>query len=332
MRVSRRGWLLFAAMCVIWGIPYVFIKIADTGVSVPVLVFTRVAGGAVLLLPVAAYRRELGPLRPHWRYLGAFAAVEIIIPWLLLSNAERRISSSLSGLLVAATPILGAVLAQLARTERLTPVRWAGLLAGLGGVALLALPGARGGNGWSVAQVLLVAVCYAVGPFIASRKLSDVPGLGMTAVCLAFAAVIYAPAAALTWPDAVPAARVAWSLAGLAVICTAGGFVVFLKLIAETGPARATVFTYVNPAVAVLAGVVALGERITVPMVASFILIIGGSVLATRVGRPARAGEAGGRRLGTALPGDQASHRLGGVGRHDLVGQGGECAGDLLGD
>jgi drug/metabolite transporter (DMT)-like permease len=283
--LSRRGWVLFAAMCVMWGIPYVFIKIADTGVSVPVLVFARVAGGAVLLLPIAAYRRELSVLRPHWRYLAAFAAVEIIIPWWLLSNAERRISSSLSGLLVAAVPILGAVLAHLARTERLTAVRFAGLLIGLGGVVLLALPGARGGNGWSVVQVLLVAVCYAVGPFIASRKLSDVPGLGMTAACLAFAAVVYAPAAALTWPAAAPSARVAWSLAGLAVICTAGGFVVFLQLIAEAGPARATVFTYVNPAVAVAAGAVALGERITAAMLVSFVLIIGGSVLATRVGR-----------------------------------------------
>ncbi|MBO0818729.1 MAG: DMT family transporter [Actinobacteria bacterium] len=285
--MSRRGWGLFAAMCVIWGIPYVFIKIADTGVSAPVLVFARVAGGAVLLLPLAAYRHELGALRPHWRYLAAFAAVEIIVPWLLLSNAERRISSSLSGLLVAAVPILGAVLAHLARTERLSLVRFAGLLVGLGGVVLLALPGARGGNGWSVGQVLLVAVCYAIGPFIASRKLSDVPGLGMTAVCLAFAAVVYAPFAALTWPDTAPSARVGWSLAGLAVICTAGGFLVFLRLIAEAGPARATVFTYVNPAVAVAAGAVALGERITAAMLVSFVLIIGGSVLATRVGRPA---------------------------------------------
>ncbi len=284
--MSRRGWALFAAMCVIWGIPYVFIKIADTGVSVPVLVFTRVAGGAVLLLPLAAYRHELRVLRPHWRYLAAFAAVEIIIPWMLLSNAERRISSSLSGLLVAAVPIMGAILAHLARTERLSPLRWTGLLIGLGGVVLLALPGARGGNGWSVAQVLLVAVCYTIGPFIASRKLSGVPGLGMTAVCLAFAAVVYAPAAALTWPASAPSARVAWSLAGLAVICTAAGFVVFLRLIAEAGPARATVFTYVNPAVAVAAGALALGERITAAMLVSFVLIISGSVLATRVGSP----------------------------------------------
>ena len=309
--MSRRGLALFAAMCVIWGIPYVFIKIADTGVSVPVLVFARVAGGAVLLLPLAAYRRELGVLRPHWRYLAAFAAVEIIIPWMLLSNAERRISSSLSGLLVAAVPILGAVLAQLARTERLTPVRWAGLLIGLGGVALLALPGARGGNAWSVAQVLLVAVCYAVGPFIAGRKLSDVPGLGMTAVCLALAAVVYAPAAALTWPGGGVTARVAWSLAALAVICTAAGFVVFLRLIAEVGPARATVFTYVNPAVAVAAGAVALGERVTVPMAISFVLIIGGSVLATRVSRPGAAQRAAALE-GTALAEPAGSHHVDG--------------------
>ena len=287
--MSRRGWVLFTAMSLIWGVPYLLIKVVDdAGVPVPVLVLTRVAGGAVILLPIALRRGELGMLRPHWRWLAIFACVEIILPWLFLSQAERRLSSSMSGLLIASVPIIGVVLARLTGgTERLTPLRWAGLLGGLAGVALLAGPGALGGDLGSVVLVLLTAVGYATGPLIASRKLAGLPGLGMTAVCLGFAAVVYAPAAALTWPSTVPSAKVLASLAGLAVICTALAFVLFFQLIAEVGPARATVITYVNPAVAVALGVGVLGEPLTPEIIAAFGLILAGSVLATQSGRTA---------------------------------------------
>jgi drug/metabolite transporter (DMT)-like permease len=284
--VSRRGWALFAAMSVIWGIPYLLIKVADGGVEVPVLVLARVGIGAALLLPVALRRRQLGTLLPHWRWLAAFAVVEIITPWLLLSEAERRLPSSTTGLLVASVPIVVVVLGRLTGgTDRLTAIRWAGLLAGLGGVALLAGPTVAGGDALSVAEVLLVAVCYATGPLIASRKLGDLPPLEMTAVCLGFAAVVYAPLAALTWPSAMPSAKVLAALAALAVICTAAAFPIFFQLIAEVGPARASVITYVNPAVAVALGVAVLGEQFTPAMAGAFALILGGSVLATRGGR-----------------------------------------------
>ena len=286
--MSRRGWLLFAAMSVIWGVPYLLIKIAVGGVPVPVLVLARVSVGAALLVPIAIRRRQLGALRPHWRWLAAFAVVEIIVPWLLLSQAETRLSSSMSGLLIASVPIIVAVLARLTGgTERLSALRWTGLLVGLAGVALLAGPGAAGGHAGSIAEVLLVALCYATGPLIASRKLSELPPLGVTAVCLVFASVVYAPVAALDWPAAVPSVKVLAALAGLALLCTAVAFLVFFRLIAEAGPARASVITYINPAVAVALGVSVLGERLTPAMVIAFTLILGGSVLATRtpVGR-----------------------------------------------
>jgi len=283
--VTRRGWVLFATMSVIWGIPYLLIKIAVAGLPVPVLVLARVAIGAALLLPVALHRRELRALVPYWRWLAVFAVVEIISPWFLLSEAERRLSSSMSGLLIASVPIIGALLARLTGdAERLTLIRWAGLLAGLAGVALLAGPGIGGGNAGSIGEALLVGLCYATGPLIASRKLSDAPPIGMTAVCLGLAAVVYAPAAALTWPGALPSAKVLGAVAGLAVLCTAVAFLFFFALIAEVGPARATVITYVNPAVAVALGVSILGERFTPAMAGAFALILGGSVLATRSG------------------------------------------------
>ena len=201
----------------------------------------------------------------------------------------------MSGLLIASVPIIGVALARLTGGgERLTPLRWAGLLGGLAGVALLAGPGALHGDLWSIALVMLTALGYATGPLIASRKLADLPGLGVTAVCLlGFAAVVYAPAAALTWPRSVPSAEVLASLAGLALICTALAFVLFFQLIAEVGPARATVITYVNPAVAVVLGVGVLGEPLTPDIIAAFGLILAGSVLATRSGQPAGAGTPG---------------------------------------
>ncbi len=192
--MSRRGWLLFAAMSIIWGIPYLLIKVADGGVSVPVLVFVRVALGSLLLLPVAVRRRELGALRGHWPWLIAFTVTEIIGPFALLSSAERRLSSSTSGLLVAAVPIIGAVASRLTGgPDRLTAVRWVGLIIGFGGVAVLAGPDAAHGDALSVAEVLLTALGYAIGPIIANRKLADVPPVAANAVCLGLAALVYAP-------------------------------------------------------------------------------------------------------------------------------------------
>ena len=285
--MSRRGWALFVAMSVIWGIPYLLIKVADGEVSVPVLVFSRVTVGSLLLLPVALHRRELGALRGHWWWLIAFAAVEIVGPFALLSSAEKHLASSTTGLLVAAVPIIGAVLAQFTGgQDRLTPVRWAGLIIGFGGVAVLAGPDAAHGDAASVLEVLLTALGYATGPMIANRKLAGVPPAAVNTVCLGMTALVYVVPAALTLPHTVPSAKVIASLIALGAICTATAFIVFFALIAEVGPARATVITYVNPAVAVALGVIVLGEHLTPAIGGAFVLILGGSVLATRASAP----------------------------------------------
>jgi drug/metabolite transporter (DMT)-like permease len=286
--VSRRGAVLFAAMGVIWGIPYLLIKVADGGVSVPVLVWSRVTVGAAILVPVAlaqgAWRPEgRAVLRRHWWWLAAYSAVEIIGPWALLSTAERRLSSSTSGLLIASVPAIGALLAWLCGGgERLTRVRAAGLALGFAGVALLAGPGAGRGDLLADAEVLATALGYAAGPMIANRKLAGVPSIAANASCLVVAAIVYTPVAVLSWPHAVPSARVLASLAALGAVCTAAGLVGYFLLIAEVGAARATVVTYLNPAVAVALGAGILGERLTPAIGGAFVLILGGSVLATR--------------------------------------------------
>lgn len=280
--MSRRGWVLFALMSVLWGIPYLMIKVAVEGVSVPVLVFARTALGAVVLLPLAMRAGGLGAVRRHWRPLLAFAAMEVLGPWALLSDAERRLSSSMTGLLIAAVPILGVVAARLTGdAERLGPVRWAGLLIGLTGVGVLAGPHLGGGSAWAIGEVMLVAIGYATAPLIATRKLRDLPSLQLNASCLTLAALIYTGPAIATWPHALPSGRVLAALAGLGILCTALAFTVFVELIREVGTSRAMVFTYVNPAVAVVAGVMLLGEPLSGTIIASFALILLGSVLAT---------------------------------------------------
>ena len=281
--MSLRGWILFAAMGVIWGIPYLLIKIAVEGVSVPVLVLARTAIGAAVLLPLALSRAAWAPVLRHWRPVLVFAFFEIIAAWLLLSDAERHITSSLTGLLIAASPIIAAVLDRLTGGEtRFGVKRIAGLAVGLFGVAVLAGPELTGGSAWPVTEVLLVATCYAIAPLVAARYLGDVPALPLTAACVGVAALVYAAPAAATWPDHLPGTRILLALAGLALICTATAFIVFFALIREVGAARALVFTYVNPAVALAAGVIVLHEPLTPWNIAGLALILAGSVLATR--------------------------------------------------
>jgi drug/metabolite transporter (DMT)-like permease len=282
--VSSRGWLLFASMSIIWGIPYLLIKVAVEGVSVPVLVFARTAVGAAVLLPLALSRRRTATtVRRHWKPLLGFAFFEIIAAWWLLSDAERHLTSSMTGLLIAASPIIAAVLDRFTGGElRLGRKRILGLGIGLAGVAVLAGPDLAGGSTWPIIEVLLVATCYAIAPLIAARHLNDVPALPMTASCLGFAAVVYAAPAAATWPTEMPSTRVLLALAGLAVFCTALAFIVFFALIREVGAPRALIFTYVNPAVALAAGVIVLSEPVTPWNIAGLVLILAGSLLATR--------------------------------------------------
>jgi drug/metabolite transporter (DMT)-like permease len=268
-------------MSIIWGIPYLMIKVAVDGVSVPVLVLARTAVGAAVLLPLAFSRLTLTIIRDHWKALLGFAFFEIIAAWWLLSDAERHLTSSMTGLLIAAAPIIAAVLDRFTGGERLGYKRIIGLGIGMCGVGVLAGPHV-GGSTWPIIEVLMVATCYAIAPLIAARYLADVPALPMTAVCLGFAALVYAGPAAATWPAEMPSTQVLLALAGLAVICTALAFIVFFALIREVGAARALVFTYINPAVALAAGVIVLHEPLTAWNVAALTLILAGCVLATR--------------------------------------------------
>ncbi len=289
--MSRRGWLLFAALCLIWGIPYLLIKVAVTDLSPATLVLARTAIGAALLLPLAAVRGQLRPLRARWGALLLYTVVEICLPWYLLFRAEQRLSSALTGLLIAVVPLMGALIARFSGTrERLEPRRLVGLLVGLAGVATLVTVDVGSADRAAVGLVGLVALGYAVGPVILDRRLADLPGLGVVAGSLGLASLLSLPFGLAAAPTRWPSAPVLAAVAALAVVCTALAFLLFFQLISEIGPARATVITYVNPAVAVALGVGVLGESFTTSTAVGFTLILGGSVLGTYrrppLGRP----------------------------------------------
>jgi drug/metabolite transporter (DMT)-like permease len=283
--MTRRGWLLFAAMCVIWGVPYLLIRVAVRDVAPGTLVFLRTGLGGVLLLPWCWRHGGFRQLLPRWAPILAFALVELAIPWLCLSDAERHLSSSVTGILVASVPIVGVVVARVVGlSERTTRIQMLGLLLGITGVALLVGLDLHGLSRLALFELGLVAVGYAVGPVIMSRYLADLPSIPVVAACLLVAATGYLPYAATHWPhNLIPTQILA--IATLAIVCTALAFVLFFALIATIGPTRATVIAQVNPAVAVLLGVVFLSEPFTAGMAIGFPLILVGSVLAARAGR-----------------------------------------------
>jgi drug/metabolite transporter (DMT)-like permease len=293
--VTRRGIILFALLGIAWGIPYLLIKIAVGQLDPAMVVFSRVALAALVLVPVAAVKGEIMPVLRRWRPVLAFAVAEIIVPQFCLGTAEQRLPSSTTGLLIAAVPLAGVGVAFLfGRPERLAPRNWLGFAVGMTGVAALVGFGVAGSALSAVAEVLVVVVGYSVGPAILARWLPDLPGTGVTAVALTIATGLYAPAVAVTgeWPSAWPSPSVLASVVLLALVCTAGGFVLLATLVTEIGPVRATTVTYVNPAIALIAGAVVLGERVTAWSVAGFILVLAGCFLVTS-------------RRATAAPDDQ---------------------------
>ena len=279
--MSRRGWVLFLAMGLIWGVPYLMIKVAVEEFSPATLVLARTAIAAVILVPVAATKGQLRPLLPYWRPLLAYTLVELCIPWVLLGYAEQTLSSSLTGLLVAAVPLVGALLVWVTGHERVERRRVAGLLVGFAGVALLVGFDVGSTNLGALLAIVGVVVGYALGPLLLARYLAHLPALGVVAASIGLTAIGYLPVGLLQRPSRSPSAEAWLSVVGLAIVCTALAFLVFFALIAEVGPARATVITYVNPAVAIALGVLVLGESLTVSIIAGFVLILAGSVLAT---------------------------------------------------
>lgn len=290
--MTRRAALLFAALGLAWGIPYLLIKIAGEELAPSTLVLARTALAALVLAPFALARREvrgsLPALARRWKAVAAYTGFEIVGPWLFLARAEHDLPSSTTAVVISAVPVVGVLVALASRrAEHLGAVGWTGLALGTLGVATLVGFDLQPGQFGAVAELAVVVVGYAIGPAVLARHLGDLPGTAVVLASLVLAALVYVPVVALGpgLPSAVPSGQVLASVAVLALVCTAGAFLLLFALVGEIGPVRATAIVYVNPVVAVVAGAVVLGERVTATTIAGFALVLAGSYLATR--RPA---------------------------------------------
>lgn len=285
-RMSREAWLLFAAMAVIWGMPYLFIKVAVQQLSPASLVLGRTATAVLVMVPVAVVTGTFRPALRHWRTGAVFAVLEMGIPWLLLGHAEERISSGVAGLMLAMVPVIGSVVtAGLGDRHNVARVRVLGMGVGVLGVVTLVGVDSLAGtlDALSVAELVVVATCYAVAPIVMDRRPPEVPAIGIITLAVLMVTVAYLPVGVPQALDVGPLeADTVAAVLVLGLVCTALAFVLFFRLIAVAGPVRAVVFTFVNPAVAILLGVVVLGETVTAGMLLGFPLVLAGSWLATR--------------------------------------------------
>ncbi len=283
--MSRRAWIAFAALSVIWGIPYLFIKVAvDGGVSPFFLAWARLVLGAALLYALTPRQGVEMLRRGPRRWILAYATVEMALPFPLIAAGERHLDSSVAAIVIATVPLLIALLAlRFDHTERPTRTRMLGMLVGLAGVVALVGIDLSGQSDELIgaAAVMVAAFGYAAGPMIIKRHLLDFDPRATMAASLSVAAVLLTPAALITFPSSVPPADAVTSLIVLGLLCTATAFVILIVLVSEVGAGRASIITYINPVIAVALGVIVLGESPGAGAIAGLLLILAGSWLST---------------------------------------------------
>jgi len=283
--VNWRGWTVFVALGIIWGLPYFFIKLALQDVSPWFLAFSRVVLAALILMPIAWHRGALRSLGNHKMAICAFGLVEFAIPFSFISLGERWISSSVTGILIAMVPLAVALIQRFfGIREALGAWRVFGLVVGFVGVAALLGTGSiSGALGWAgVGCMLLATICYAIGPLIIQRHMHGLDSIGPLAVSLLVAALILAVPAAMEFPSRLPSPVALFSIAVLGTVCTAVAMLLMFYLVRHAGASRASVITYINPVVAALLGVWVLDEHLGLGGFIAFALILLGSWLATR--------------------------------------------------
>lgn len=287
--MSRRALLMFLIAGTAWGMPYLFIKVAVEDFSTWTIVFVRVVIGAAVLIPIAIKRNVWKPALKAWPWVLAYAVLEMVVPWFLITEAERVINSGLAGLLIATVPFFGLLIGLLYQKDKslMHPKTLMGLAVGFGGVILLVGIDALNGS-TSLPHVLMIiasAALYAVAPVVVSTKIPNVSAFAVNGMAMAIVAVVYAIPAAFSLPKEIAAEPQieSWlALIGLGVICSAVAFVAFFALMKEIGNSRATLVTYMNMAVAVLLGILILAEPITAGILIGFPLVLIGSYLATK--------------------------------------------------
>ncbi len=289
--MPRRAWGALLIVAAIWGSSYLFIKVALDDLSVGWVVCGRCALGALVLVPLAARRGQLGALRGRWGAVTALALVQVAVPFLLIARGEEEIASGLAGILVASVPLFTALLAlRLDRTQTSQGWGLVGLLAGMAGIVMLFGLDLHGDTAEVVGGLMIIvaSIGYAIGGFMLRANLPDVPAAATAAGTMLVSAAVTLPLAIATPPSAVPGIDTIASMAVLGMGGTGIAFVLFYALIADAGMARASLVTYIAPVFAVTYGAVLLDEPITAGAIGGMVLIVAGSWLAATARRPTR--------------------------------------------
>ena len=286
--MSRRNLILFLLAGFLWGIPYLFIKVAvdpQDGFSPAIVVFGRVLIGALVLIPIAIYDKSFFTAIKGWKYIAVYALFEMVGPWILIGTAEQKISSGLAGLLVSSVPIFSTLIASYYGDKTVwQPRRLIGIIIGFLGVFLLVGIESFTGSSdpISILMTLAAALGYAFAVIYITRKMPGVSGVAINGIAMAMTAVFYSPALFFLWPDRAVSANAIYALIALGVFSTGIAFAVFFTVMAEIGPTRASLVTYMNTAFAVVLGVLILSEPLTIGIIVGLPLVLIGSYLASR--------------------------------------------------
>ena len=286
--MSRRNLILFLLAGFLWGIPYLFIRVAvdpETGFSPAIVVFIRVFIGALILIPISIYDKSLFTAIKGWKYIAVYALFEMVIPWILIGTAEQSISSGLAGLLVASVPIFSTIISSMYGDKSVWhPLRLFGMAVGFLGVFLLVGIESFTGSSDPIAIFMMLgaSVGYAFAVIYITRKMPGVSGVAINAIAMAMTALFYSPALFMLWPDHKISLSATYSVIALGIFSTGIAFAVFFAVMAEIGPTRASLVTYMNTAFAVVLGVLILSEPLTTGIIVGLPLVLIGSYLASR--------------------------------------------------
>ena len=286
--MSRKSALIFALVGFLWGIPYLFIKVAvdeENGYAPAIVVFGRVLIGAAILIPLAIRDRSIFGAFRGIKYVAVYALLEMVIPWILIGTAEQKISSGLAGLLIASVPIWSNLITYFqGDKDALKANRIVGISIGFLGVVLIVgietLTGSS--DPLSILMVIVSAIAYAYAVIMIRNKLPDVSGIAINAVAMVLTAIFYLPFTIALWPDHAVSREATYSVIALGIFSTGIAFAFFFTLMADIGPTRASVVTYWNTAIAVVLGVIILSEPITVGIGIGLPLVMLGSWLVNR--------------------------------------------------
>ena len=283
--MTRKSWILFGIVGFLWGIPYLLMKVAVADIPPPLIVAGRTLIGAAILIPIALRKNTLKDAIKGIKYVIPYAVLEMVGPWILITSAEKEISSGLAGLLVATVPFFASIFSSLRGDHSVwQPKRIFGLVVGFVGiVALVGIESITGtSNPKAIAMVILASIMYAYAVLMITTNLPGVDGIAINGVAMGLTCLFYTPIAIATWPSNPVSTEAIAALVALGVFSTAIAFMLFFIVIVEIGVARGSLTTYVNTAVAVVLGILILDEPITLGIIVGLPMVLLGSYLASR--------------------------------------------------